>query len=314
MKAVFTVVIMCSIIANFSTGCARRNWMRSDWKEYSHEQKQIERVFYLKRPIKHQFPKMTIVNGQSYFMNPKSNGILIGGFYASQTEITNEQFCFFLNAVKDTCRLFSNADTLKRLFGIGSPNRVITLNEHGQYVVDRPLSQQPVTHVNYAGAMLYCNWLSAYYRGYFKSFKYLMLGQFRLPSYIEWQWMALDTFHIKDIPYSHLKTKNSLQKAAWYANNSGNSPQNVGRLKPKNHMYDLIGNVWEWTSDSTYGVFEQPWNYESKAKNIVGHSYLSGPELILKDSLYFNHRDSSRSDLGFRIVQTYLGRSSGAEF
>lgn len=268
----------------------------------------------MKRPIKDQFPKMRLVNGNNYSMNPNSMEIVIGGFYASQTEITNEQFCFFLNAVKDTCRLFSNADTLQRLFGIGLPNRVITLNEHGQYVVERSLSRQPVTHVNYAGAILYCNWLSAYYRSYFKSFKYLMLAQFRLPSYIEWQWMAFDTSHINGIPYSHLKTKESLQKVAWYASNSENSLQNVGRLKPKNRIYDLIGNVWEWTSDSVYGVFEQPWNYEPKVKNIVGHSYLSGSELILKDSLYLCHRDSSRADLGFRIVQTYLGRSSGAEF
>ncbi len=167
MKAVFTVITICCIIANFSTSCVHRNWIGSDWKEYSREQKQIERILYLKRPTRHQFPKMTIVNGQSYFMNPKSSGIFIGGFYASQTEITNEQFCFFLNAIKDTSRLFSNADTLQRLFGIGLPNKAITRNEQGQYTIDRSLSQHPVTYVNYAGALLYCNWLSAYYGSFF---------------------------------------------------------------------------------------------------------------------------------------------------
>lgn len=125
--------------------------------------------------------------------------------------------------------------------------------------------------------------------------------------------MALGTAHTEDIPYSHLKTADTLKKIAWYTGNSKSS-QNVGKLKPQNHIYDLIGNVWEWTSDSTYGVFDKPWYYEPSFKNIAGHSYLSSSELILKDSLYLCHRDSSRADLGFRIVQTYLGRSSGAEF
>ncbi|HXB72404.1 MAG TPA: SUMF1/EgtB/PvdO family nonheme iron enzyme [Candidatus Acidoferrales bacterium] len=67
----------------------------------------------------------------------------------------------------------------------------------------------------------------------------------RLPTEVEWEYAA--RAGAKWARYG------SLDEVAWYRGNSGDTNQPVARKQPNAFgLYDMLGNVWEWTKDS-YG-------------------------------------------------------------
>ena len=86
------------------------------------------------------------------------------------------------------------------------------------------------------------------------------------------------------------------REVAWYWNEPGNSPISVGQLKPNQlGIYDMSGNVWEWTFDS---------HPEYSSERILrGGSYYSYSTSMRVGEVSSFLPNGVSSNFGFRLVR-----------
>ena len=98
----------------------------------------------------------------------------------------------------------------------------------------------PVENVSWDDAVAFCERLS-------DSLDLTGDDRYRLPTEAEWEWAASGGVR---------EDRRVTDDTGWYADNSGGTTHPVGQKKPNGFgLYDVLGNVWEWTSTEELGSF-----------------------------------------------------------
>jgi formylglycine-generating enzyme required for sulfatase activity len=134
---------------------------------------------------------------------------------------------------------------------------------------------------------------------------------YRLPTQAEWEYAARGG--------TEGQRYGELDDIAWYDDNSGDAAHPVGKKAPNAYgLYDMIGNVWEWTwdaekfdksfvgemTDPIIGGLSQGDSSEAKSRVIRGGSFHHASYENRATRCYQFPVGSGMRSLGFRPVRT----------
>ncbi|MDI1234573.1 MAG: SUMF1/EgtB/PvdO family nonheme iron enzyme [bacterium] len=198
----------------------------------------------------------------------------------------------------------------------------------------------PVVGVNWHQAQAFCTWRTIYKNTYWESYDEPVTEDFRLPTEYEWEYAARGGRIGNNYPWGGPYTRNS--KGCMLANfkplrgnygaDGGMYPVRVDSYFPNDFgLYNMAGNVAEWTvnawSEQSHvfthdlnpdyrinvketGAEAAATNITMKRKVIKGGSWKDVAYFIQNGSRTYEYQDTSKSYVGFRCIQTYIGRSN----
>ncbi len=263
--------------------------------------------------------------------------ITIGGFYMDDTEITNNEYRQFMDAIiADSMSLLGEDFVMTELY----PDTTVWTREFTHHMGD-PMQQYyywhpafdeyPVVGVDWEAAKYFAKWRTNYLNAYRAGQGLWPMPEFRLPSEAEWEYAARGGRDMAKYPWGGPYIRNSkgcmlanfkpgrgnyfddgfaytAPVAAYFANDFG--------------LYDMSGNVAEWCEDA-YNPASVPlvwdlnptyYDVNEPRKVIRGGSWKDIAYFLETGTRTFEFKDTASSSVGFRCAMTYLGRSSGAEF
>ncbi len=167
----------------------------------------------------------------------------------------------------------------------------------GDRKFNRP--EQPVVGVSWYEAKTFAEWLSN-----------KTDNIYNLPTESQWEYAC--RAGTNSLFYTG-NSKESLLDAAWFGENSGGKLQTV-RQKVSNNfgLYDMHGNVWEWTEDDWHGEYEDApndgtaWFSEKRGGFRVVRGGAWGSDVVICRSAMRDYSWSpDRNDyVGFRLIRS----------
>lgn len=197
---------------------------------------------------------------------------------------------------------------------------------HNDYFWHKAYGEYPVVGVTWSQAKAFCEWRTLNKNSYLKSKKNHVdnVNSFRLPTEAEWEYAARGGLESATFPWGGPYTKSD--RGCFMANfkpNRGDyaADQALYTVEAKSYepngydLYNMAGNVSEWT-DSAYDAnayeFVSTMNpavidNSNKRKVVRGGSWKDVSYFLQVSTRAFEYADSSRSYIGFRTVQDYMG-------
>lgn len=193
------------------------------------------------------------------------HSVKVGNFYMSKYEITNAQYCTFLNDI----RAESDGTFRGQQFCDVDDDFSQIKYVNGKFVPVEDKANYPMVLVNWYGADAYCRWAGG-----------------RLPYEAEWEFAANGGNLSGGNKYSGNK---SISRVAWYDLIAREATKEVGK-KASNELglYDMSGNVWEWCFD-WYAK-----DYYEKSPIISPPGPESGSEKVVRGGSAFSMAETCR--------------------
>ncbi len=212
----------------------------------------------------------------------------LSSYSLSETNVTNKQYCEFLNAMG------KHSEPLYDWINLSSPYCRIKKTERGKYEPIEPYSSFPVIEVSWYGAKRYCEWFGG-----------------RLPSEAEWEFAARNRG--KKILFSQGNTADRA-KMNFLVDKNDNLWHSVFPVKslPANALglYEMSGNLLEWCQDFFDANYYQDLESENprgpekgSLKSVRGGAWCF-PSKNMKTYYRGSAKPSARNNfIGFRVAR-----------
>ncbi len=136
----------------------------------------------------------------------------------------------------------------------------------------------------------------------------LALGHYRLPTEAEWEYAARAGQKGRSDVF---QSDRALGDEAWFADNSNDQSQPVGRKKPNDWgLYDMKGNVWEWCADwyaenyYEHSPYDDPQGPASGQFRVVRGGAYNSPGSDCRSTNRFKWEPGKSScRIGFRLLR-----------
>ena len=206
--------------------------------------------------------------------------VKLNSFYISKYEISNTQYCAFLNEKGN-----QKEEGMK---WINMENNFCFIEyKDGVFTPKSGFEKKPVTAVTWDGAKSFCEFHGG-----------------RLPTESEWEYAAKGGKNKNNYQFSG---SDNAADVAWFVPTSGGRPHDVGEKKPNSlGIHDMSGNAWEWVHDwhGLYGAkeYENPKGPETgKYKIIRGGSWTSFGVGNLRNTARVVMVPTEVTNIGFRL-------------
>ena len=195
---------------------------------------------------------------------------------------------------------------------------------HNDYFSHPAYQDYPVVGISWNQAVAFCNWRTNFKNGYQREKGKPNVSRFRLPNEAEWEYAARGGIPSGTYPWGSPYLLND--RACFLANfkplrGDYAVDQAVYTVEAKSYfpndfnLYNMAGNVAEWTNSSynaeayDYVATLNPnMSFDDENRKVVrGGSWKDVAYFLRVSSRDYEYSDTSRSYIGFRTVQDYLG-------
>ncbi len=268
-------------------------------------------------------------------MNNMNRRVTISSFFMDDTEITNNEYRQFVNALLvDSISVLGEEEIMSKYY----PDTTVWKKDFAysngdpmqEYYYQHPgFDTYPVVGVSWIGAQYFSKWRTNLLHEFQNLEGQFNSTGFRLPSEAEWEWAARGGRVVAKYPWGNPYTMNA--KGCFLANfkpQRGNySGDGYAYTAPANAynpndfgLYNMAGNVSEWTLDAyTDNATAIVWDMNPKYDNpdeprkvIKGGSWKDIAYYLQTGTRSYEFENETRAFIGFRCVMDNVSDRGGA--